>query len=318
MSDAPAEPAKRGPIQSGSTWGAASVVLFSAAVCLLFGWLAAVGRLSWPGSLPPEAIAGGVIGLLLGLAVCLDDRSVQRRVRQRMQSAAETPAEPPQPAPAARRPSEGLALAMLAVPVAAGVLIWQAEFFHLTARAAILVGACTVVLTAILGYLDARQLLLGCASGALPTGRPLTPPPVAFCAILSVWFIGYLAHFVGRRRLGARNLIVPALVAIAAFVTPTFMISFPQPMLPSPTSPEVVAVVEAAIMNGPGYQAKKEEFGRIAIKDAVEMPSGKEKLRRVGRAALVSKFGEQLIFYTVEWQDRDKGTWVVRVSDRQP
>jgi hypothetical protein len=257
----------------------------------------------------------------LGLAVCLDDRSVQRRVKERMQSTA----EPPQPAPAARRPSEWLALVMLAVPVVAGVLIWQADFFHLTARAALLVGACAVVLTAVLGYLDARRLLLACAPGALPAGRLLTPPPVAFSAILGVWFIGYLAHFVGRRRLGARNLIAPALVAIAAFLVaivaflaPALAISFPQPTLPSPNSPEVISAVEAAIMSGPGYQAKKEEFGRIKIEGAVELPSGKEKLRRVGRAALVSKLGEQLIFYAVEWQDREKGKWVVRVSDRQP
>ena len=314
MSDAPAEPAKRGPVQSGSSWGAASVVLFSAAVCLLFGWLAAVGRLSWTGSLPPEAIAGGVIGFLLGLAVCLDDRSVQRRVKERMQSTA----EPPQPAPAARRPSEGLALAMLAVPVAAGVLIWQADFFHLTARASLLVGACAVVLTAAFGYIDARRLLLGCAPGALPAGRPLTPPPVAFCAILGVWFIGYLAHFVGRRRLGARNLIAPALVAIAAFLVPACMINFPQPTLPPVDSPQVLSIVENAVISSSGYQTRKEEFGPIAIRDAVELPSGKGNLRRVAQARLVSKLGGQIIFYTVEWQDRGKGKWTVRVSDRQP
>ena len=316
MSEAPAEPAKRGPIQTGSAWGAASVVLFSTAVCLLFGWLASVGRLSWTGSLPPEAIVGGLIGLVLGLAVCLDDRFVQRRIKERMQSAAGQPGTTPQPAEAARRPSEWLALAMLAIPVAAGVLIWQADFFHLTASASLLVGACAVVLTAAFGYIDARRLLLGCAPGALPAGRPLTPPPVAFCAILGVWFIGYLAHFVGRRRLGARNLIAPALVAIAAFLVPACMINFPQPTLPPVDSPQVLSVVENAVISSSGYQARKDEFGPIAIKDAVEMPSGKGNLRRVAQARLVSKLGGQIIFYTVEWQDRWKGKWTVRVSDR--
>ena len=316
MGDASAELEKRGRIQSGSGWGSASVVLFATALCLAVGWWASVGGLFWPGSLPPEAIVGGLIGLVLGLAVCLDDRSVQRRIKERMQSAAEQPGTTPQPAEAARRPSEWVALIMLMVPVAAGALIWRADFFHLTVRTAFLVGAGAVVLTAVLGYIDVRRLLLRCAPAALPGGRPMTPPPVVFCAILGVWFIGYLAHFVGRRRLGARNLIAPALVAIAAFLVPACMISFPQPTLPPVDSPQVLSIVENAVISSSGYQTRKEEFGPIAIRDAVELPSGKGNLRRVAQARLVSKLGGQIIFYTVEWQDRWKGKWTVRVSDR--
>jgi hypothetical protein len=266
----------------------------------------------------PETIVGGCIGLLLGLAVCFDERFVQRQIEERERGIALASQAPPQPAPVPRPPSEALALVMLAIPLVTGALIWQREFFNLTTRAAWLIGSVTILSTAVLGYLDMRRLVLRSPGVPPSDGRPLPRPAFAFLGILALWLLAYPVHFLARRRLGARNFIAPGLAATGVFLAPTVLAWFSEPTLPPVGAPEVVSLVEKIIEDSPMYQARKDEIGKVTLREPVEVSFDSEKQRRVARGKLVSKLGEDQIFYTVQWQDRKKGMFAVQVFDREP
>ena len=233
-----------------------NVVVFSALCCAACGvWIGSAGGAFSIAAHPAGAVVGGLVGLLLGLILYVDDRSVQRRLKERAQGEARHPEMTPQPPEAARPPSESVAFVMLVIPVVAGVLMWQGEFFHLTARAAALLLFASVLSTAVLGYVDARQLLLRSpatlASSGPPSSRPRlkfgTPigdPLSTFEIILFLWLLAYPAHFVARRRAGARDFILPALAATVVFLAPTFRAVFFDAGFPSAGSPAAEAHFE--------------------------------------------------------------------------
>ena len=136
--------------------------------------------------------------------------------------------------------------------------------------------------------------------------------------ILVLWLLAYPAHFFARRRLGATNLVVPALVATAVFLAPTIGAWFSEPVLPSVGSPDVLPLVSKIIEGSPMYQAQKEKIGKLQVCDPVEISFDQQRQRRVARARLISTPGEEEIFYTVEWADRKKRTFSVQVYDKQP
>jgi hypothetical protein len=287
-------------------------IAFPALVC---GWVAGVCFADGPFSFlapPPAALVGAAVGLVVGVFLYLDDRRVGQFLEGR------APGTPPGPSPAARPPSEAIAVVMLAIPLIAGVLIWQGDNLHLTNRVKLLLAFGTVLSTSLLGYLDARQLALRPRNVTSGDSLPPVSPAITFGGMLGLWFLCYPIHFVGRRRQGARNLLIPALVATVVFLAPSVRAWFAGPGLPAVEDPEVVALVRKVIQDSHDYQAHKAEFGEVEVREPVEVSFDAEQQRRVARARLVSKLGEQDIFYTVEWGDRSKGVWAVRVSDRQP
>ncbi|MFC1597358.1 hypothetical protein ACFL5Q_05390 [Planctomycetota bacterium] len=294
------------------------VVLFATLICAFLGGVSSVfGTFSNAGS-ALSAIIGGCIGLLLGLAVWFDNRAVQGRKEEMERSAALAPEAGVQPASVTDRPSDAVAAIMLVLPFVAGILVWQHEAVHLTTYAVYLLVAATVVCTALLGYYDMR-LLVVCPRSVPPPGSPLFSRPMdAFVGILVFWALGYPLYFFARRRFGATNLIVPALVATAVFLAPTVGAWFFGPALPSVGSPDVLALVAKIIEDSPVYQARKDEFGKLRVREPVEISFDQHAQRRVGRAKLVSKLGEEEIFYTIQWQDREKGMFAIQVYDQQP
>jgi hypothetical protein len=252
-------------------------------------------------------LVGGPIGLLIGAALWFDDQSFQRRL------AGEAEPHPAGPRP----PSEWIAAVMLILPLVAGVLIWQREALQLPARAVTLLNCGTILATALLGYADAR-LLAASLPGNRPEGGPPVNPTGTFCAILVLWVLGYPAHFIARRRLGAKTLIAPALVSTVVFLAPAVSLWFFGPDVPGVGSPEVLAAVKQALEGSPLYRANRDQIGPLTLSDPVEISFDREKQRRAGRAKLISNRGEEVIFYMVEWQDRGKRLFQVRVSDRQP
>ncbi|GIW93946.1 MAG: hypothetical protein KatS3mg110_1987 [Pirellulaceae bacterium] len=266
----------------------------------------------------PYAVAGGCIGLLLGLAVYLDDWAVRRRIEKRNRSAASEPAPHAPAAFVTKRHSNAMAILMLFLPLAAGILIWQHQRIHLTGRGAILLIGLTVVSTAVLGYLDLRQLMVRSGSASLPPTQILSPPVDSFTSILLVWFVAYPLHFFTRRRLGASNLVLPALVTTAVFIGAILSTWLSKPDLPSVQSPEVLRLIMESIERGPMYQALKDVVGKVEIRDPVEISFDPVKQRRVARARLISKEGETDFYYTIEWIDRKKGRYAIRFYLEQP
>jgi hypothetical protein len=207
---------------------------------------------------------------------------------------------------------------MLVLPLVAGILVWQHEAVHLTTYAVYLLSAAIVVSTSLLGYYDMRLLVVRPRSAPPPGSLLYSRPTDAFVGILGLWALGYPVYFLARRRLGATNLIVPALVATAVFLAPTVGAWFSGPALPSVGSPDVLALVAKIIEDSPLYQARKDEFGKLQVREAVEISFDQHAQRRVARAKLISRLGEEEVFYTVQWQDREKGMCAIQVYDQQP
>jgi hypothetical protein len=282
------------------------VVLAPALACAWFGSLVAGGGLSFT---PPNPgmLVGGLIGLLIGAAVWFDDRSFQRRL-----------AGQAEPLPAKLRPpAEWIAVLMLVLPLIAGVLIWQRDALRLPARVVALLGYGTIVATALLGYADTRQL-----AASLPGGRPEKGPPAnpvgTFFAILVLWMLGYPVHFVARRLLGGKGFFALGLLSTAVFLAPTIGQWLSGPDVPGVGVPEVLAAVKQTLEDSPLYRTNREQIGPLTLSDPEEISFDREKQRRVGRVQVTSNLGEQPVFYVIEWQDRGKRLFQIRVSDRQP
>jgi hypothetical protein len=242
---------------------------------------------------------------------------VQRRIDEAAPAAA-SDLESVTPPVASDRQTNAIAIIMLVLPIVAGVLIWQRETLQMTTRAVRLLGWATILATAVLGYCDMRRLLLR-SRGASGTGsQPTSLPLVAFLGMLGLWLLAYPFHFLARRQLGATNLILPGLVATALFLAPIVTAWFSEPALPSVASADVVALVVRIIEDSPMYQDRKHEIGKLEVREPIEISFDQQRQRRVARAQLVSKLGEQDIFYTVQWQDRKNGMFSVQVLDRQP
>jgi hypothetical protein len=71
-------------------------------------------------------------------------------------------------------------------------------------------------------------------------------------------------------------------------------------------------------MDTPDFQARKELIGTPIITNPVEVSFDRVGQRRVGRATLNTNLGEEMFFFTVEWQDRVKRVFSVRLYDHQP
>jgi hypothetical protein len=265
----------------------------------------------------PAAIIGGCLGLVIGLILYFDHRALLRRINGVMQSAAARPEDASQIDFATTPPSNAVAVIMLVLPLVTGVLFWQAEALHLTAQAMRLLGSATVIFTALLGYVDMRFLLLH-RGEPLSDNQRLSPAVAAVVGMLALWLLAYPVHFLARRRLGATNLVVPALVTTAVFLAPLAQAWFAEPALPTVGSPEVLALVTKLSEETPGYQARRAEMGKLEVHEPVEVSFDKEKQRRIARAKLASQLGEEDIFYTVEWHDRKKGMFSVQLYDKQP
>ena len=62
----------------------------------------------------------------------------------------------------------------------------------------------------------------------------------------------------------------------------------------------------------------KVRIGPLTLIDPEEVSFDPEKQRRVVRVRVTSNLGEEVIFYTVEWQDRRKSLFQIRFLDQQP
>ncbi len=270
------------------------------------------GQLAAP--LAVGAPVGGLVGLVLGLLLWRDDRALWRHVRDRWASTAD--ADEPLPS-FLRPPSELLAGLMLIVPLVTGVLIWQRQALRLDAQTVTALSCATVLGTALLGYADTRRWVFYFAESR-PGEEPPVGPGWVYFGMLIIWVLFFPAYFLLRRRLGAATLIVPALVGTAVFMGPSLAPLFTEPDLPAATAPEVLATVKQALESIPQNVARQNELGHLTVSDAEELSFDPQAQRRVGRAKLTTNRGAQVIFYTVEWQDRRKGMFQIRTFDHQP
>jgi hypothetical protein len=195
---------------------------------------------------------------------------------------------------------------MVAVAALGTVLIWCTEP-NLTNGVDIRIYP-VVLITAILGGIEAKQLGIGRDGDKTSEGKRRYGPWNWGGFILVLWIIGFPAYLYQRSRYGARNLLLPAVVVSVLLLA---AISFGSPALPAVDAPEVIQAAERAIRESPAIKVSGGLLGPITISNPGEISYEKTQQRRVARAELKTNLGSEVIYYTVEWQNRSKGIiWV--------
>jgi hypothetical protein len=128
---------------------------------------------------------------------------------------------------------------------------------------------------------------------------------------MALWIICYPVHFIIRWRMGGRNLIVPGLLATAAYLVPIAQPLLVEPELPAVDDAEVLSLVKQLM------EADR-ALGPISVKQPVEVSFDVAQQKRVGRCTVVSKHGEEKITYTINWQDKKSGMWQVQAPHLLP
>jgi|694.fasta_scaffold140390_3 hypothetical protein len=192
---------------------------------------------------------------------------------------------------------------MLAFALLGAIFSWNAE-----PNTVLIIVWGVVIVTAILGGIEAEKLGIGSDGDKNAKGKRKMGPWQWGASIFFLWYIGFPAYLYQRSRYGARNLLLPAVVVSLLSLAALFLAS---PTLPAVDAPEVLATAQQAIEESPAGKLTGALVGPIKITDAGEVSYDSGKQKRVARAVLKTKLGSEVIYYTVEWQNRSKGIiWV--------
>ncbi len=264
-----------------------------------------------------EMIAGGILGLVMGVVVLLDNRGLQHRLAVARRDS-QSGGDPKSPKPEPTMASTVCAMLLLCIPLVAGVLAWQRESLEWTLPTVHLLGAVALVSTAVLGYFDTRQLALRARDTSANDEQTASMPVLSFLGMLAFWIVGYPAHFVGRTRFGGRNFLVPALLSMGVFLGPSVASWFAEPELPAVDSADVLSIVKTVVDDSLTQQGVRAEMGEITINDPVELSFDPDSQVRTAKATVSWELGEIPLFYTVTWQDRSRGVIYVQLFDQDP
>lgn len=262
----------------------------------------------------PGLMTGAVLGLLLGVAVFLDNKRALRRMPLDSIASGSNRAITEATSQPANRPSERIALLMLMIPAVSALFVWQRQRFGLSVQMTSLLSFGAIISTSVLGYLDGRQLKNRCASDT--DSSKAFQPAISFVGMLGMWALCFPAYFVVRRNLGARSFVLPAIVVTLLFMGSNLTTLFAKPELPRVDSPEVMALVTRMFSENPEALARKDEIGKITVQEPVEVSYDESTPRRTARAKLVSNMSPMEIFYIVEWHEIGQGSFSVRIIDK--
>ena len=194
----------------------------------------------------------------------------------------------------------GIAFVALFVPVLAGSVL----FFINSTFVAISIAASMVLVTAILMAVDASRLAPVDLKGRANKESTLS----LFLAMCALWVIGFPYAFFQRQRFrGPRLGLLSIPVALYAGFGPLAYSLLVPPGLPSCTSSEVVTLLEQIVRTTPAGASMKSIDGHH------EISFDKERSIRHGRCTLHSDTGKTELDYFVEWQDREKGMFQIRI-----
>jgi len=208
--------------------------------------------------------------------------------------------------------SEVIGYAMLAVPAVAALLIWLSDISGTLYDLSLSIVA--VIITAILASIEAKQLGMGIDTDRKPNGKKRSGPGAWAASILLVWMVGFPSYLYSRSRYGVRNLFIPAVVVTLAFLGSSYLVGNE---LPAVDAPEVVEAAQSAIRESPAIKLSGETLGPLTIANPGEISYDKRKQKRVARAVLKSNLGSEVVYYTVEWQNRSKGIIWVQFQDHE-
>ncbi|MEK6261333.1 MAG: hypothetical protein AABP62_22255 [Planctomycetota bacterium] len=197
------------------------------------------------------------------------------------------------------RTNPGLVSIALILPVLSAVMLFFVTSFSL----ALGISVATVVTSAALVAIDASRL------GKVDLkGKVRESAGLLFIGMCLFWIVVYPLAFFRRRSFGGPNLGFVALVVAAFFAGGPFLGSLLiPPRLPSCSSSEVARLLEQVIRTTPvGANLKSMDGHR-------ELSYDRDSNVRHGECVAHTNAGDIPVKFTVEWQDRNKGLFQVRI-----
>jgi len=216
-----------------------------------------------------------------------------------MSDSDENRTESPEP-PRSRTVGVGLPLVALILPVLAGCVL----LFVTSIGLGLAISGATVIGTWLLLAIDAHRL------GKIDRrGRKRESAGVLLLEMCLLWIAFYPLTFYRRRHFGGPNLTIPAIL-VALFFTffPILRAMLTPPDLPACTSQDVVRVLERLIRGMPiGTKVKSIDGHREVSYDL-------RANRRQGQCVVHTDDEDIVVNFTVEWLDRDKGQFMVKIT----
>lgn len=202
-----------------------------------------------------------------------------------------------------KKPQPGLGLVGVALilPVLSGVLLCFAPTFAF----AIGISAANVISTAALVAIDAKRL------GRIDLkGRQRESAGLLFVGMCLMWIVVYPVAFFRRSAFASPNLGFVSLFVALFFAAGPFIPSLViPPSLPLCTSAEVAQTLEQVIRSAPvGAIVKSIDGHRELNYDPIASV-------RLGECLAHTDSGDIPVRFMVEWQDRAKGLFQVRLSE---
>jgi hypothetical protein len=200
-----------------------------------------------------------------------------------------------------RPPQIGLALpvAALVLPVVAGSVL----LFVTSSGLTLAISAAAVVGSSLLMAIDAGRL-----GRTDLKGRQRESAGLLFLGMCLLWIVVYPLAFFRRRHFSGPSLAIPALLVALFFVGgPLLRAVLVPPGLPACDSPEVVQLLNQVIRSTPaGARARSIDGHREVSYERVAD-------RRQGQCVVHTDGGDIVVNYLVQWRDRAKGLFEVRI-----
>lgn len=205
-----------------------------------------------------------------------------------------------------RHDKKGIILPVIALilPVFAGFsFVIANQSFETVA----VLSACVVVTTSILMLCDA---LINCSNDGQGKRRNYVSYLV-FLIMCFFWFLGYPLAFFRRRHFGGPGLGIPSVLVVLFFLGFPLVASYitgTKPRLPSCDSTEVIELLERIISSSAIGQKKPVLHGyqTVAYDNIID--------RSTGKFFVNNGINEVEIRFFVEWLDRNKGKFQVRIQ----
>ena len=187
----------------------------------------------------------------------------------------------------------------LLVPVIGGTVLFFVKSFGL----ALAISAATVVTSAALVAIDASRL-----GRVDKNGKKRESAAMLFIGMCLMWIVVYPIAFFRRRSFGGPNLGFVSMIVAAFFLGGPILGSLLIPHgLPSCMSPEVTTLLDQVIRNTPvGAHLKSIDSHR-------ELAYDRDADIRQGECVAHTDAGDIPIKFNVEWQDRKKGLFLIRI-----
>ena len=154
-----------------------------------------------------------------------------------------------------------------------------------------------IILTGVLVFIDAKQLGIGDQDDLTNNGKRHAGPLACSIATAGLWFLAFPVYLYGRKRKGARNLLIPGIITVIICLVISIS-SFIKPALLNVDSPEVAQTLRLIIIEASKSDPKSV---KLIIDRPIEISFDEEKQIRVGKTTTYLNDEKAEIEFSITW-----------------